>query len=223
MRDPAAGTLLCRATKDANSNVHPISITVVLASECNYAVDAMMAAEEMLLSSEGHSSPLDNASRVTVTDGGPALVSRQKHHHPDVALWRCEHHLKAELARRCRASLKVYNDLVEIPHGRLEQADTCLLDLPEASPLMKMEIEHICQAYLPNCNHGVTTSNFAEITNHMLESARTQEHLFNSMLAIASVLENRKVCSHARANHTSAPGHIHARPSTCICNSCHPS
>lgn len=38
MRGSAAGTMIVRATKDANDHVHPVSISHLLASECNVAL-----------------------------------------------------------------------------------------------------------------------------------------------------------------------------------------
>jgi hypothetical protein len=197
MRGSAAGTLFIRATKDANDHVHPVSISHLLASECKVALQAHMEAEEqLLLLSETagiryNHSPLDVPGRVTITDGGPALMSVQKERHPMTALWRCEFHMKLDLKSRCPASLPIYEQLLQLGFGRQQQADGLFDRLPANSPLRKIPKEQICQAFLPTSLFGNKTNNFAEISNHMLDAARNQKELFNSLLATVAVLKTR--------------------------------
>ena len=197
MREDAAGTMFIRATKDANDHIHPISISILIASECNAALNAVMHGEQELLRlsrSKGVAellSPLDSPGRVTITDGGPALMSTQKDIHPSTALWRCEHHLKADLRKRCKSSLPIYEELLQIPFGREREATELMDKLPPNSPLRKIPKEQICQAFLKTSLFGNKTNNFAEISNHMFESARNQKELSNSLLAVAAVLKTR--------------------------------
>ena len=194
MRGNAAGTMFIRATKDANDNIHPISISILLATEGTLATDAVQTAERLAL---GPSSALDMPGRVTITDGGKALMNSQLKAHPLSSLWRCEHHLKGDLAKRCKASLPIYEQLIHLPRGRVVSADECFSKLPASSPLHRIPKEQICQSYMnpDSCLHGNLTNNMAEICNHMLSPARTQQHLFNSMLAAVHVLKRRHVCA----------------------------
>ena len=199
MRQTAQGTLFIRGTKDADDHYHPISISVMLASECNLALGAMMDGEDLLLrqirGSETQrlaSSPLDAVGRVTITDGGVSLISQQRGKHPSTYLWRCERHLMADLQKSpLKKSSEVYGELLQIPYGRTHQADTLYAQLPENSPLRRIPREQVCQAYLEASLHGNKTNNFAEVLNHMFEPARTQKELSRSLLAVVSVLKHR--------------------------------
>ena len=107
------------------------------------------------------------------------------------ALWRCEFHMKLDLKSRCPASLPIYEQLLQLGFGRQQQADALFDRLPANSPLRKIPKEQICQAFLPTSLFGNKTNNFAEISNHMLDAARNQKELFNSLLATVAVLKTR--------------------------------
>ena len=209
MRDDAAGTMFIRATKDANENVHPISISVLLTSECNAALNAHMTAENVLLrqsSSPGltTNSPLDAPGRVTITDGGPALMGVQNAMHPSTSLFRCMHHMKEELRKRCKLSLQIYEELLQVPFGRVQEADELFAKLPERSPLRKIPREQICQAYLHGSLFGVKTNNFAEVSNHMFAETRKQKELCNSLLATVAILKRRRDDLRSKVQHLKA-------------------
>ena len=197
MRGAAKGTMFIRATKDANDNVHPISVSVLLASECNQALEAVMSAENLLLKqmkSPEESltrSPLDSPGRITITDGGLALMGVQKVVHPTSNLWRCEHHMKSELRKRCKKSVAVYEKLLTLPFGQIQAAEALFEELPLSSPLHKIPKEQICQAYLSGSLHGTKTNNDAEVSNHMFYEARHQKELCNSLLAALMVFKSR--------------------------------
>ena len=192
MRERAAGVMIARATKDANDNIHVISLSVMLAAESNVSLDAVQTAENRLL---GNPNPLSSSERVTITDGGVALISSQQRQHPEVSLWRCYRHLKSDLLKRCRDSLPIFEQLVKLPPGRVDAADALMEKLPSSSPLHTIPRNQYCQAYMSPevCLHGNVTNNMVEITNHMMAPARTQENLFNSMQCVAEILKQRMV------------------------------
>ena len=192
MRDYAIGVMINRATKDGNDNVHLISTSVLLASECNLSMDAVQSAESLLL---GVDSALNLPGRVTITDGGIALLSSQERHRPRTALWRCYRHLKADLLKRCKTSAQILDALVKVPPGRVNSADTLMAKLPANSPLHSIPKEQFCQAYLPTdvCLHGNVTNNMVEITNHMMAGVRTQALLFRAMQCAAEAVKLRMV------------------------------
>lgn len=105
------GVLVARCTKDANSNIHPISISHMLAAESNLSVGAHLDVEKAFLNLE------QDGRCVTITDGGTALLSSMQEKMPRAALFRCSRHLKEDLKRTPagRASLDIYNKLVAIP------------------------------------------------------------------------------------------------------------
>ena len=190
MREFAAGVMINRATKDGNDNVHMISTSVMLASESALSLDAVQSAEGLLL---GPDTPLSHADRVTITDGGVALIGSQRKHHPRAAMWRCYRHLKADLLKRCKASALILDKLVKLPPGRVRAADEIMAGLPTDSPLHKVPREQFCQAYLASnvSLHGNVTNNMVEISNHMLARARTEELLFKSMQVTAETVKHR--------------------------------
>ena len=192
MRADAAGVMINRATKDGNDNIHLISTSVLLASECNLSMDAVQSAESLLL---GADSALDLPGRVTITDGGIALVSSQRKHRPLTALWRCYRHLKADLLKKCKKSAEILDALVKVPPGRVHSADALMEKLPASSPLHSIPKECFCQAYLRSdvCLHGNITNNMVEITNHLMAGARTQSLLFRAMQSAADTVKLRMV------------------------------
>ena len=190
MRDYAAGVMINRATKDGNDNIHVISTSVMLASESNLSLDATQSAETLLLGSDN---PLSHRDHVTITDGGIALISSQRKHHPQAALWRCYRHLKADLLKRCKASAQILDKLVKLPPGRVRVADELMAELPAHSPLHNVPREQFCQAYMADnvSLHGNITNNIVEISNHMLARARSEELLFKAMQVTAETVKHR--------------------------------
>ena len=69
------GTLLLRGTIDANKNVHPVSVSHLLAAEGNLSVGAHIRAESALLSIGMYSNSLNDHRRVSCMDGGAALIN----------------------------------------------------------------------------------------------------------------------------------------------------
>ena len=119
MRDRAAGTMLLRATKDADDHLHPISTSVMLGGENTMVLLGVHDAECQLLDKGA----LDEPGRVCLIDGGRALESTQLAKHPESYVYRCEQHMKHDLAKRDKDSLEKYNVLCKIPHGRADLAD----------------------------------------------------------------------------------------------------
>ena len=97
MRGRAQGIMTVRATKDANDNIHPISISRTISAESSLGVGAHFHGESRCL---GEANSLLMKGRVSLMDGGHALHSRHASHHPDGHQFRCSRHIIADLDRQ---------------------------------------------------------------------------------------------------------------------------
>lgn len=104
---------VARCTRDANSNIHPISISHMLAAESNLSVGAHIDAEKHFVNLE------EGGHCVTITDGGTALLSSMSDKLPGAALFRCNRHLREDLKKTStgRSSVDIYDKLVAIPEN----------------------------------------------------------------------------------------------------------
>lgn len=185
------GTLIVRGTRDADQHLHPISVSYMIAAESNLSVGAHIDAEKLLLEEE-----LNKANRVTVVDGGLALVGQMKKKLPNVKIMRCSRHLRQDFIRssHARAYTQEFDKLVKLPTGATEAAARLLAKLPDHHPLKHVPAEETCAALLPEpaCTFGVTTNNFAEVLNMMLMPVRTEDSLFQSLLQMEALLWKRQ-------------------------------
>ena len=109
-RGAAQGILAQRVTKNANGRIVHISVSDLLGCECVRTVRGAAKADVMLTG--GGSSPLMNPDRVTILDGSQSEEQGLKQVQPNVNIWRCEYHLKAETRHGVEvADKKVYGQL----------------------------------------------------------------------------------------------------------------
>lgn len=216
------GTLMVRATKDADNRIHPMSVSHLLAAESMLGVGAHISAEKMLFDIAS------DKERVSIVDGGAALVGQTKSLLPNCHILRCSRHLLDELSKGAgqgrsssskkrrrdpsggeededeaeetenvsvgRASYDCYRQIYFLGKPGKDVIEKRLMDLPESSPLNRIPKEQLCQAMLGEGghSHGVTTNNFAEVTNCMLLPLRSETSLFRTMLHMEKFLRQRQ-------------------------------
>jgi hypothetical protein len=147
MRGRQSGVCVVRAKTNANNRVHVASLSVCCAAEGDLSVGAHMAAEKLLLPAEAFNKP----EYLTITDGGRSLIGMSKTYHPDSSNMRCSRHLCGDLAigsAAARASLPMYEKLMQIPKGHTKLADKIYEELPQDSPLRKIPKEELCPVLL---------------------------------------------------------------------------
>lgn len=71
-RGRGQGVLVARVTKDANENIHPVSISHMLAAEGDLSIGSHIASEIDILGA----GVMNNSSNLTILDGGPALLNQ---------------------------------------------------------------------------------------------------------------------------------------------------
>ena len=198
-----------RATKDANNNIHPMAISHMFATESNLSVGAHITAEKYMVDFEAD-------DRVTIVDGGPALVGQSERLYPRNHLMRCARHLAEELAKASGGRRKRKRDeemeeceeedthdedertlfnRIRFMSKRAARLIECeLLSLPGGSKLSSIPQDQLCMAMLPKGvqTHGVTTNNFAEVVNMMLAAARREDSLLQSLLRVECLLAERQ-------------------------------
>ena len=110
---------------------------------------------------------------------------------PNVNIWRCEYHLKAETRHGVEvADKKVYGQLVRVPKNNGALSDQIHNHFSVNSSFRKLPKEQISQSHLPLgvCLHGNTTGNIAEIAHTIMDSVRSQETFLHSMLQVSNLL-----------------------------------
>lgn len=143
-RGRGSGVLVVRATMDANDNIHPMSVSDVLAPEGLASVGAHMAVEKIMTNMESVAS-----QTVCIVDGGPALLRTTKREYPEMGIQRCYRHLIQQL-QRCktsRAIIPAYEQVVKIPKNHAKVAQKILSKLPSQSALKGIPKEELCQVY----------------------------------------------------------------------------
>jgi hypothetical protein len=202
MRGRAQGVLLERAVKDANNNLHCVSVSCLLGPESRTTARAHCAAEAMFLG--GAEGPLNAANAVTIVDGGASFAREHIEANPRAHLWRCEVHIKEDLKRSAagRNSIEVYERLLSVPPGSTRVAEKLFSKLAEDSPLLRIPRAHICQAYLSEgvCLHGNTTGNMVEVLHVMNDAIRDKVSPLDQMLAASATYDNRNVALQEVAN-----------------------
>ena len=83
------GILCARVTKDANENIHPVSVSHFLAAEGDLSVGAHLAAEIDLLGDEVMNAP----QNLTICDRSRCLEGCQARQLPNVSVLTCYRHL----------------------------------------------------------------------------------------------------------------------------------
>ena len=159
MRGRGQGILIVRATKDGNNNIHPVSMSHVLAAEGDKSVGAHKAVEERFLD-------LDRGgTHVPIVDGGASLKKYSGSH------WRCSRHLADELnlkgVLRCqlhvrdegRRSPLLVNAQPLVPQQVGPQRQLPLfkqLDRSQHGPVQRLLLPHVHGHTIENLRHVVS-------------------------------------------------------------------
>jgi len=139
MRGRGQGVMIVRATKDANNNIHPVSISHMLAAESDRSIGAHVAAELKFLDLHR------DGVHVPIVDGGASLKKFSGSH------WRCTRHLQDELSKKGRAGkadLEIYNKITRLPKNHVRLVDQLYKTLPEDSSLRELPMETFCQPHM---------------------------------------------------------------------------
>lgn len=197
-RGGAVGTLIVRATKDADNRVHVLSASHMSAAESDLSVGAHIQAERSLYK-------ISESERVSIMDGGPSLVKQTKLQLPKACVMRCSRHLIQDLLkgqgtkkRKRRTESDGEVDEEENEERGVDVFKKVRLLSRVAAPLVRRRLEalhpenelrripeeELCPALLPKgyWTHGVTTNNFAEVANMMLLPLRNESSMFKSLL-----------------------------------------
>lgn len=141
-RGRGSGVLVVRATMDANNNIHPISVSDVLAPEGLASVGAHIAVEKIMTKMETVA-----CSTVCIVDGGPALLRATKREYPTMGIQRCYRHLIQQL-QRCKTSRAIipsYEQMIRIPKNHGNLAQKILNKVGSQSALKAIPKEELCQ------------------------------------------------------------------------------
>ena len=154
------GILCARVTKDANENIHPVSLSHFLAAEGDLSVGAHIAAEKDLLGDEVMNAP----QNLTICDRSRCLEGCQARQLPNVSVLTCYRHLSqvACKARHAHCHARVSGRLpVPVPVPVRVCVPTCSLKPTHTQELLtspagrdSSEVYDL-MALLPQCENAV--------------------------------------------------------------------
>lgn len=207
-----AATLVVRATKDADNRVHAMSVSHMSAAESDLSIGAHIQAERSLYA-------IAESKRVTIVDGGPALLGQVKKQCPQAAVMRCSRHLLDDLSKAAaRGGRKRQRDEEDAGQAADDEPETestreneifkkvrylsrpaapgirsKLRSLNGSGMLSRIPEDELCPALLPDgyWTHGVTTNNVAEVVNMMLLPLRRECSMFCSLLRLEKFFQQR--------------------------------